>query len=74
MCFARLVRAGNPLLHKQSDIGVKGHSIECRVCAEDPYKAFGLPAVGRLRTYVEPTHIPNVRQRKLLCTPLRSHS
>ena len=56
-----LALAGNRLLHKQSDISVNGHSIECRVCAEDPYKAFGLPAVGRLRSYVEPTHIPNVR-------------
>ena len=27
---------------------------------QDPYKNFGLPAVGRLHTYKEPTHISNV--------------
>lgn len=29
--------------------------------AEDPYKAFGLPSVGRLTSYVEPTFIEGVR-------------
>lgn len=29
--------------------------------AEDPYKAFGLPSIGRLHSYVEPVHIPSVR-------------
>ena len=27
---------------------------------QDPYKNFGLPSVGLLRNYLEPTHIPNV--------------
>ncbi|VDQ00612.1 unnamed protein product, partial [Trichobilharzia regenti] len=26
-----------------------------------PYKAFGLPSIGRLSSYIEPLHIPNVR-------------
>ncbi|CAF4501518.1 unnamed protein product, partial [Rotaria magnacalcarata] len=29
--------------------------------AEDPYKAFGLPSIGRLTSYKDPSHIPNVR-------------
>jgi len=49
------------LLHKQSDVPIDGWSFECRVYAEDPYKAFGLPSIGRLSRYIEPTHIPNVR-------------
>lgn len=40
---------------------MNGWAFECRVYAEDPYKAFGLPSIGRLRTYSEPLHIPNVR-------------
>ena len=27
---------------------------------KDPYKNFGLPSIGRLYKYIEPTHIPNV--------------
>jgi propionyl-CoA carboxylase alpha chain len=59
----QMIRAakGHKLLHKQADIPVDGWALECRVYAEDPYKAFGLPSVGRLSRYVEPTHIPHVR-------------
>lgn len=28
---------------------------------QDPYKGFGLPSVGRLTKYEEPTHIPGIR-------------
>lgn len=35
--------------------------MECRVYAEDPYKAFGLPSIGRLTSYKDPSDIPNVR-------------
>jgi len=55
------VAKGHKLLHKQSEIPIDGWSIECRVYAEDPYKAFGLPSIGRLSKYSEPTHIPYVR-------------
>ncbi|XP_074657460.1 propionyl-CoA carboxylase alpha chain, mitochondrial-like [Tubulanus polymorphus] len=55
------VAKGHKLLLKQDDIGIHGWSIECRVYAEDPYKSFGLPSVGRLSSYKEPTHIKNVR-------------
>lgn len=52
---------GHTLMYKQSDVPIDGWSLECRVYAEDPYKAFGLPSIGRLSRYIEPTHIPNVR-------------
>uniref|UniRef100_A0A1I8GL11 Propionyl-CoA carboxylase alpha chain, mitochondrial n=2 Tax=Macrostomum lignano TaxID=282301 RepID=A0A1I8GL11_9PLAT len=55
------VGKGHPLLLTQKDIGVKGWAVECRVYAEDPYKAFGLPSIGRLTTYSEPTALENVR-------------
>ncbi|TPP60499.1 Propionyl-CoA carboxylase alpha chain [Fasciola gigantica] len=55
------VGKGHPLLLKQSDISINGWAIECRVYAEDPYKAFGLPSIGRLHSYIEPVNIPKVR-------------
>ena len=55
------VAKGHPLNLKQSDVPLKGWAIECRVYAEDPFKNFGLPSIGRLHSYIEPTHIKNVR-------------
>nr|CAB3264688.1 propionyl-CoA carboxylase alpha chain, mitochondrial [Phallusia mammillata] len=55
------VAAGHPLSISQKDVGINGWAIECRVYAEDPYKSFGLPSIGRLKRYVEPTHMDNVR-------------
>ncbi|XP_059129148.1 propionyl-CoA carboxylase alpha chain, mitochondrial isoform X1 [Peromyscus eremicus] len=55
------VAKGYPLRHKQADIPLSGWAIECRVYAEDPYKSFGLPSVGRLSQYQEPIHLPGVR-------------
>ncbi|CAF4018398.1 unnamed protein product, partial [Rotaria magnacalcarata] len=55
------VAKGHTLRFKQSDIGIRGWAIESRVYAEDPYKAFGLPSIGRLTSYKDPSHIPNVR-------------
>ncbi|XP_078402183.1 propionyl-CoA carboxylase alpha chain, mitochondrial isoform X2 [Cetorhinus maximus] len=55
------VAKGYPLCHKQADIPINGWAIECRVYAEDPYKSFGLPSVGRLSQYKEPLHVSNVR-------------
>nr|XP_033803772.1 propionyl-CoA carboxylase alpha chain, mitochondrial [Geotrypetes seraphini] len=56
-----LVAKGYPLSHKQADIPINGWAIECRVYAEDPYKSFGLPSIGRLSQYQEPLHVPGVR-------------
>ncbi|XP_031548764.1 propionyl-CoA carboxylase alpha chain, mitochondrial-like [Actinia tenebrosa] len=55
------VAAGHPLELKQSEIPLKGWAFECRVYAEDPTKNFGLPSIGRLYKYIEPTHLENVR-------------
>ncbi|XP_048197089.1 propionyl-CoA carboxylase alpha chain, mitochondrial [Perognathus longimembris pacificus] len=55
------VAKGYPLRHKQADIPINGWAIECRVYAEDPYKSFGLPSIGRLSQYEEPMHLPGVR-------------
>jgi len=35
--------------------------IVCINLFQDPYKSFGLPSVGRLKRYVEPSHLPGVR-------------
>ncbi|PIK48964.1 hypothetical protein BSL78_14177 [Apostichopus japonicus] len=55
------IAKGHPLKLKQSDIPINGWSVECRVYAENPYKNFGLPSVGRLYRYQEPSYLPNVR-------------
>ncbi|KAM7321139.1 propionyl-CoA carboxylase alpha chain, mitochondrial isoform X1 [Alexandromys fortis] len=55
------VAKGYPLRHKQADIPLSGWAVECRVYAEDPYKSFGLPSIGRLSQYQEPIHLPGVR-------------
>jgi len=46
------VAAGKPLLYSQKDIVFKGHSIECRVNAEDAYKL--TPSAGRITQYHAP--------------------
>ncbi|KAE9554744.1 hypothetical protein FO519_002072 [Halicephalobus sp. NKZ332] len=55
------VAYGHKLNIQQKDVGIDGWSFECRVYAEDPYKGFGLPSVGRLTKYEEPLHIPAIR-------------
>ncbi|NXV00189.1 PCCA carboxylase, partial [Cettia cetti] len=55
------VAKGYPLRHKQADIPINGWAVECRVYAEDPYKSFGLPSIGKLSQYQEPLHVPSVR-------------
>jgi propionyl-CoA carboxylase alpha chain len=53
------VARGEKLSFTQSDLKINGHSIEVRVCAEDPANNF-LPDIGRLTTYRIPTG-PGVR-------------
>ena len=53
------IAAGRKLRWTQDEIRVKGHAIECRVNAEDPYNNF-LPAGGRVTSLAEPTG-PGVR-------------
>nr|XP_057912634.1 propionyl-CoA carboxylase alpha chain, mitochondrial [Doryrhamphus excisus] len=56
-----LVAKGYQLRHKQEDIPINGWALESRVYAEDPYKSFGLPSIGRLSQYREPVSLNNVR-------------
>jgi acetyl-CoA/propionyl-CoA carboxylase, biotin carboxylase, biotin carboxyl carrier protein len=54
-----LVACGQPLAITQDDIALRGHSIEVRVCAEDPASGF-LPASGTVHRYREPI-APGIR-------------
>ncbi len=47
------VAAGKPLSFTQDDVAVDGHSIECRINAEDPARGF-LPTPGTVSTWVAP--------------------
>ncbi|HTA81376.1 MAG TPA: acetyl-CoA carboxylase biotin carboxylase subunit [Bacteroidia bacterium] len=53
------VARGNKLSFTQDDLKIHGHSIEIRVCAEDPSNNF-LPDIGKLTTYAPPKG-PGVR-------------
>ena len=48
-----LLAMGEPLQHSQSDIQIKGHAIECRINAEDPFDDFR-PSPGRIEMYYQP--------------------
>jgi acetyl-CoA carboxylase biotin carboxylase subunit len=48
-----LVAAGEPLSVSQDDLAVTGHSIECRINAEDPDRDFA-PAAGKIEHFVVP--------------------
>ena len=41
------IAAGEPLAFSQDDVNLKGHAIECRINAEDPYKNF-IPSAGTI--------------------------
>ncbi len=53
------VARGNKLSVSQDDLKINGHSIELRVCAEDPMNNF-LPDTGKLEMY-QPPKGPGVR-------------
>ena len=53
------VARGEKLSFTQDDLKINGHSIEVRVCAEDPTNNF-LPDIGNLKTYRIPSG-PGVR-------------
>jgi len=48
------IAAGEPLRLKQSDIKLKGWSMECRINAENPYENF-LPSPGKIESYNMPS-------------------
>jgi acetyl-CoA carboxylase, biotin carboxylase subunit len=47
------IAMGEPLKISQSDIKMKGHAIECRINAEDPFDEFR-PSPGRIEMYYQP--------------------
>jgi acetyl-CoA carboxylase biotin carboxylase subunit len=47
------IAMGEPLRYSQSDIVMKGHAIECRINAEDPFGDFR-PSPGRIEMYYQP--------------------
>lgn len=50
---------GEKLSVKQEEVSFRGHSIECRINAEDPFKNF-MPAPGAVKNFAEP-RMPWVR-------------
>lgn len=48
-----LIAAGESIKESQSDIDIKGHAIECRINAEDPFRDFR-PSPGRIEMYYAP--------------------
>jgi acetyl-CoA carboxylase biotin carboxylase subunit len=47
------IAMGEPLRYSQGDIEMKGHAIECRINAEDPFDDFR-PSPGRIEMYYQP--------------------
>ena len=56
----RLIEEGKELNFTQKDIKLKGHSFECRICAENPAKGF-IPSNGQIIHYIEPNKNENIR-------------
>lgn len=48
-----LIAMGEPLKISQGDVHPRGHAIECRINAEDPYDDFR-PSPGRIEMYYQP--------------------
>jgi acetyl-CoA carboxylase biotin carboxylase subunit len=47
------IAAGEPISFSQEDVKLQGHSIECRINAEDPARNF-IPCPGRIETWNPP--------------------
>src|SRR5579863_4472705 len=51
--YQLMIAMGEPLRHSQGDIEFKGHAIECRINAENPFDEFR-PSPGRIEMYYQP--------------------
>jgi acetyl-CoA carboxylase biotin carboxylase subunit len=47
------IAAGEELRYEQDDIAMKGHALDCRINAEDPYSDF-MPCPGTIAKYLAP--------------------
>jgi acetyl-CoA carboxylase biotin carboxylase subunit len=67
------VAAGEPLDFRQEDIQLRGHAVECRIQAEDPFNRF-FPSTGTATTVREPAgpgiRIDGTLEAGLAVTPL----
>jgi len=54
------IAAGEKLPFAQSDIGIRGHAIECRIYAEDPDNNF-FPSPGKITVLLQPSG-PGIRR------------
>lgn len=61
---AMLVAAGEELAYDETELLTRGHAIECRIVAEDPFNNF-LPSVGKLVLAREPAG-PGIRVESAL--------
>jgi 3-methylcrotonyl-CoA carboxylase alpha subunit len=53
------IAEGKKLSFEQKDVKINGHSIECRICAEDIENGF-IPSPGTISNYIEPS-VNNIR-------------
>jgi len=56
------IAANEALSFAQDDVEMNGHSIECRINAEDPFEDFK-PSPGEVTEFAPPTEIPGVKVR-----------
>lgn len=54
------IAAGEKLPVRQEDISIRGHAIECRIYAEDPYNNF-FPSPGKISRLLQPSG-PGIRE------------
>lgn len=54
------IAANEKLGFQQQDIPIKGWAIENRINSENPYQKLGMPSIGRIVKYSEPSYLKNV--------------